>query len=53
MSTATLTGVTWNKTTCPDNANSSTNGGTCLGHTRKMVLPLDGGRVFSAYFNLS
>ena len=32
MSTTTLTGVIWSKTTCPDNTNSNTDGGTCLGH---------------------
>jgi uncharacterized protein YjbI with pentapeptide repeats len=32
MSTATLTGVIWSKTTCPDNTNSSTDGGACQGH---------------------
>jgi uncharacterized protein YjbI with pentapeptide repeats len=32
MSTTTLTGVVWSKTTCPDNTNSNTDGGTCLGH---------------------
>jgi uncharacterized protein YjbI with pentapeptide repeats len=32
LSTATLTGVIWSKTTCPDNTNSNTDGGTCLGH---------------------
>jgi hypothetical protein len=32
MSTATLTGVTWSKTTCPDGTTSNQDGGTCLGH---------------------
>ncbi|MDP9333234.1 MAG: pentapeptide repeat-containing protein [Actinomycetota bacterium] len=32
MSTATLTGVTWNNTTCPDGTNSNNDGNTCVGH---------------------
>lgn len=32
LSTATLTGVTWSKTTCPDNTVSDKDGGTCAGH---------------------
>lgn len=32
LNTATLTSVTWNKTTCPDGTNSSKDGGTCLQH---------------------
>jgi hypothetical protein len=32
LKTATLTNVVWSKTTCPDGTNSSTDGGTCLGH---------------------
>ena len=32
MNTATLTGVTWSNTTCPDGTNSDNNGGTCVGH---------------------
>ena len=32
MSTATLIGVIWSKTTCPDNTTSSQDGGTCIGH---------------------
>jgi len=32
LKTATLTGVIWNKTVCPDGTNSSQNGGTCAGH---------------------
>jgi hypothetical protein len=32
LKTATLTGVVWNKTVCPDGTNSSQNGGTCAGH---------------------
>jgi hypothetical protein len=29
---ANLTGATWNNTICPDGTNSSSDGGTCLGH---------------------
>jgi hypothetical protein len=29
---ATLTGITWAQTTCPDGTNSNTNGYTCIGH---------------------
>jgi hypothetical protein len=32
MDTATLTGVTWSNTICPDNVNSNDNGGDCAGH---------------------
>ena len=32
LTSATLTGVIWNKTTCPDNTLSSKDGGTCVGH---------------------
>ena len=32
LTSATLTGVIWNKTTCPDNTLSSKDGGTCIGH---------------------
>jgi hypothetical protein len=32
LKTATLTGVIWNKTGCPDGTNSSQDGGTCVGH---------------------
>jgi hypothetical protein len=32
LKTATLTGVVWTKTTCPDGTNSSNDGGTCVGH---------------------
>jgi hypothetical protein len=32
LTSAALTGVIWNKTTCPDNTNSSKDGGTCIGH---------------------
>ena len=32
MSTATLTGVIWNRTTCPDGSNSRAHGNTCVGH---------------------
>jgi uncharacterized protein YjbI with pentapeptide repeats len=33
LHTATLTGVIWNNTTCPDGTNSSSNvGKTCVGH---------------------
>jgi hypothetical protein len=32
MKPATLTGVIWNKTACPDGTNSDQDGGTCLGH---------------------
>jgi hypothetical protein len=32
LSTATLTNVVWNKTTCPDATISNNNGGTCVGH---------------------
>jgi uncharacterized protein YjbI with pentapeptide repeats len=32
MDTATLTGVTWSNTTCPDGTNSDNNGNTCVGH---------------------
>ena len=28
---ATVTGVVWGNTTCPDGSNSDTNGGTCVG----------------------
>jgi hypothetical protein len=30
MSGATLFGVTWNNTTCPDGTNSNGDGGTCV-----------------------
>jgi hypothetical protein len=30
--TATLTGVIWNKTVCPDHTTSNQDGGTCVGH---------------------
>ncbi len=30
--TAALTGAIWNNTTCPDGTNSTTDGGTCMGH---------------------
>jgi uncharacterized protein YjbI with pentapeptide repeats len=32
MGTATVTGVTWSNTTCPDGTNSDSNGNTCVGH---------------------
>lgn len=32
LNTATLTGVIWNKTECPDGTLSNTDGGTCAGH---------------------
>jgi hypothetical protein len=32
LKTATLAGVVWNKTECPDGTNSSQDGGTCAGH---------------------
>jgi hypothetical protein len=32
LSTATLTGTTWNKTLCPDGTGSNADGGTCVGH---------------------
>jgi hypothetical protein len=32
MKTATLTSVIWSKTQCPDGTNSSSDGGTCMGH---------------------
>jgi hypothetical protein len=32
LKTATLTGVVWNKTVCPDGTNSNQDGGTCAGH---------------------
>lgn len=32
MSTANLTSVVWNNTTCPDGSNSDASGSTCVGH---------------------
>jgi uncharacterized protein YjbI with pentapeptide repeats len=32
LSTATLTGVVWTNTLCPDGTNSNANGRTCAGH---------------------
>jgi hypothetical protein len=32
LKTATLTGVTWGKTACPDGTLSNNDGGTCVGH---------------------
>lgn len=32
MASANLNGVTWSNTTCPDGSNSTTDGGSCLGH---------------------
>lgn len=32
LSSATVTGVTWNNTICPDQTNSNDNANTCLGH---------------------
>jgi uncharacterized protein YjbI with pentapeptide repeats len=32
LGTATLTGVTWKQTTCPDGTTSNNDGGTCLNH---------------------
>jgi uncharacterized protein YjbI with pentapeptide repeats len=32
LTTATLTGVVWQSTTCPDGSSSDKNGGTCVGH---------------------
>ena len=32
LSGANLHGVTWSNTTCPDHSNSSSDGGTCVGH---------------------
>jgi uncharacterized protein YjbI with pentapeptide repeats len=32
LKTATLTGVVWQGTTCPDGTSSDKNGGTCVGH---------------------
>lgn len=32
LSTATLTGATWDNVTCPDGTNSDNNGNTCIGH---------------------
>ena len=32
MTNAVLTGVIWSNTTCPDETNSDSNGGTCVGH---------------------
>ncbi len=32
MDTATLTGVIWSNTTCPDGTNSNDDGNTCVGH---------------------
>jgi len=32
MASATLTGVIWDQTTCPDRTKSKKDGGTCLGH---------------------
>ena len=32
LKTATLTGVTWSKTACPDGTLSNNDGGTCVGH---------------------
>lgn len=32
ISTATLTGVIWSNTICPDETNSDNNGNTCIGH---------------------
>lgn len=32
LGTATVTGVTWSNTTCPDSTNSDSDGGTCVGH---------------------
>ncbi len=32
MTHAIVTGVTWSHTTCPDSTNSSSDGGTCVGH---------------------
>jgi hypothetical protein len=29
---ATMTGVIWSNTTCPDGTNSTHDGGTCVGH---------------------
>ena len=29
---ASFTGVSWVQTTCPDGTNSSSDGGTCIGH---------------------
>jgi len=41
MSTTTLTGVIWSNTTCPDNTNSNTDGGTCLGHLEAAAADTD------------
>lgn len=32
LGTASLSGVVWNKTVCPDGTNSNNDGGTCVGH---------------------
>jgi hypothetical protein len=32
LRTATLTGVIWSKTACPDGTLSTNDGGTCVGH---------------------
>lgn len=32
LNTATLTGVIWSNTVCPDSTNSDNDGGTCVGH---------------------
>lgn len=32
LDTATLTGVTWSNTVCPDNTNSNDHSNTCIGH---------------------
>ncbi len=32
MDSATLTGITWTNTICPDSTNSNDNGNTCVGH---------------------
>jgi hypothetical protein len=32
LQTATLTGVVWSNTACPDGTTSTSDGGTCVGH---------------------
>lgn len=34
LSLATLTGVIWKNTTCPDSTNTDTNGGSCMNHLK-------------------
>jgi uncharacterized protein YjbI with pentapeptide repeats len=34
LNSATLTGVKWNNTTCPDGTNSNADAGTCIGHLK-------------------